>query len=161
MLCNRRESFPIVEGQLQVALFGGIVRSQLFVLDQDQAIDFYVNKLGLEIAEDRDYGFVRRVVLNVAGQPERQVRLETPGPPIMDESNALKVRDLLRSGNAGGRLSLTTPDAHACYHELQSLGVEAHGEPAVVPEGIEFRIRDPFGNTIHIAQPHGDTGVAA
>jgi catechol 2,3-dioxygenase-like lactoylglutathione lyase family enzyme len=123
------------------------------VLDQDQALDFYVNKLGLEVTEDRDYGFVRRVIVNVAGQPERQVRLETPGPPIMDETSALKIRDLLKRGNAGGRLSLTTDDAHACFEELQIRGVETETAPSAVPSGIEFKIRDPFGNTIHIAQP--------
>jgi catechol 2,3-dioxygenase-like lactoylglutathione lyase family enzyme len=58
--------------------------SQIYVLDQDQALDFYVGKLGLEVNTDADLGFMRFLTVNVPGEPDRQIFLEKPGPPAMD-----------------------------------------------------------------------------
>ena len=56
----------------------------LHVLDQDEALDFYVNKLGLEVASDADLGFMRWLTVRVPGDPTREIMLELPGAPQMD-----------------------------------------------------------------------------
>ncbi len=133
-------------------MYNSISRSQIFVLDQDQALDFYVNTLGLEVATDLDLGFMRWLTVRVPGDPEREILLEKPGPPSMDEATAAQVRDLLTKGAIGGGLFLTTDDAHGTFATLKARGVDIHDEPADRPYGIDFGIRDPFGNWIRIGQ---------
>ena len=77
-----------------VAAMLKITHSSVFVLDQDQALDFYVNKLGLEVNMDVDMGFMRWLTVNVPGEPDRQVLLEKPGPPAHDDATAEQVREL-------------------------------------------------------------------
>jgi len=132
-----------------------ITRSQLFVLDQDEALAFYVDKLGLEVATDQDFGFMRWLTVRVPGQPGREILLEKPGPPAMDEKTAEQVRDLLTKGGSGGWLSITTDDANATYETLKARGVEITDEPTQRPYGIDFGVRDPFGNRIRIGQMFG------
>ena len=140
-------------------MYESISRSQLFVLDQDEALDFYVNTLGLVVAADLDLGFMRWLTVCLPGDPSREVLLELPGPPAMDESTAAAVRDLVTKGAMGGWLSITTPDAQATYETLRDRGVEITDEPSPKPYGIDFGIRDPFGNAIRIGQMFdaGDT----
>jgi catechol 2,3-dioxygenase-like lactoylglutathione lyase family enzyme len=126
--------------------------SHLFVLDQDDALDFYVNTLGLTVHTDADLGFMRWLTVCVPGEPGRQILLEKPGPPAMDEATAAQVRDVLTKGAAGGWLMLTTDDAQAVFEDLKAKGVEFTSEPTVQPYGIDFGIRDPFGNHIRIGQ---------
>ena len=133
-------------------MFQSISRSQLFVLDQDDALDFYVNTLGLEVAADEDLGFMRWLTVRVSGDPAREVLLDRPGPPAMDEATAAQVRQLLTKGAIGGALFLTTDDAHATFERLKERGVDITDEPASRPYGIDFGIRDPFGNAIRIGQ---------
>jgi len=133
-------------------MFQSISRSQLFVLDQDDALDFYVNTLGLEVAADEDLGFMRWLTVRVPGDPAREVLLDRPGPPAMDEATAAQVRQLLTKGAIGGALFLTTEDAHATFERLKERGVDITDEPATRPYGIDFGIRDPFGNAIRIGQ---------
>jgi catechol 2,3-dioxygenase-like lactoylglutathione lyase family enzyme len=133
-------------------MYNAISRSQVFVLDQDDAIDFYVNKLGLEVSADVDLGFMRWLTVRVPGDPVREILLERPGPPAMDDATAAQVRGLLAKGAMGGALFLTTSDAHATYETLKGRGVEITDEPSEKPYGIDFGIRDPFGNAIRIGQ---------
>jgi predicted enzyme related to lactoylglutathione lyase len=133
-------------------MFNAISRSQLFVLDQDEALDYYVNVLGLEVAADVDLGFMRWLTVRVPGDPVREILLERPGPPSMDEATATQVRDLVTKGAVGGALFLTTDDAHATFKVLKERGVDVTDEPATRPYGIDFGIRDPFGNAIRIGQ---------
>jgi catechol 2,3-dioxygenase-like lactoylglutathione lyase family enzyme len=135
-----------------------IAISQLYVLDQDKALDFYVGTLGLEVNTDQDLGFMRWLTVNVPGDPGHQVLLEKPGPPAMDEATAAQVRDLVTKGRAGGHLFLTTDDCRKTYDELVAKGVETTQEPTEQPYGIDCGLRDPFGNHIRISQP---LGVAA
>ena len=136
-------------------MFNAISRSQLFVLDQDEALDFYVGKLGLEVATDQDLGFMRWLTVAVPGAPDRQVLLETPGPPSLDPATAEQVRELVAKGATGGHLFLTTDDARATYDALKQKGVELTDEPTERPYGIDFGLRDPFGNHVRIAQMGG------
>lgn len=139
-------------------MYNTISRSQLFVLDQDQALDFYVGTLGLEVADDVDLGFMRWLTVRIQGDPDREILLERPGPPSMDESTAEQVRDLLTKGAIGGSIFLTTDDATATFETLKDRGVEVTDEPETRPYGIDFGIRDPFGNKIRIGQMF-DTGL--
>jgi predicted enzyme related to lactoylglutathione lyase len=130
-----------------------IAISQIYVLDQDQALDFYVGKLGLEVNTDQDLGFMRWLTISVPADPGHQVLLEKPGPPAMDEATAAQVRDLVTKGRAGGHLFLTTDDCRKTYEELVKKGVETTQEPTEQPYGIDCGLRDPFGNHIRISQP--------
>lgn len=133
-------------------MFNAISRSQLFVLDQDEALKFYVDKLGLEVAADVDMGFMRWLTVRVPGDPAREILLERPGPPMMDEATAAQVREHLAKGAAGGALFLTTDDAHATFATLRDRGVDISDEPQERPYGIDFGVRDPFGNAVRIGQ---------
>jgi len=126
--------------------------SHLFVLDQDVALDFYVNTLGFQVHTDADLGFMRWLTVCVPGEPGRQILLEKPGPPAMDEATAEKARDLLTKGAAGGWLMLTTDDAQATYDTLKAKGVEFTSEPTEQQYGIDFGLRDPFGNHLRVGQ---------
>lgn len=126
--------------------------SHLYVLDQDQALDFYVGVLGMQVHTDADLGFMRWLTVCVPGEPGRQILLEKPGPPALDEATAATARELLTKGAAGGWLMLTTDDARGTYEELKGKGVEFTSEPTEQPYGIDFGLRDPFGNHLRVGQ---------
>jgi catechol 2,3-dioxygenase-like lactoylglutathione lyase family enzyme len=130
-----------------------ITHSSIFVLDQDEALDFYVNKLGLEVNTDEDLGFMRWLTVSVPGEPDREVLLEKPGPPAHDEATAEQVRELLTKGATGFALGLRTDDVRKAYEELRAKGVEFTDEPTERSYGIDCGARDPFGNHIRIVQP--------
>lgn len=134
-------------------MFTGITHSQIYVLDQDEALDFYVGKLGLEVSTDADLGFMRWLTVNVPGHPERQVLLEKPGPPRLSEETAEQVRDLLTKGATGGFLIFSTDDCRKTYETLRAKGVEFTEEPTERPYGIDCGLRDPFGNSLRFTQP--------
>jgi catechol 2,3-dioxygenase-like lactoylglutathione lyase family enzyme len=129
--------------------------SSIFVLDQDEALDFYVGKLGLEVNTDQDLGFMRWLTVNVPGDPGREILLEKPGPPSMDGDTAEVVRELVTKGASGGWIGFMTDDARATYEELLAKGVEVTQEPTEQSYGIDFGLRDPFGNAIRVLQPAG------
>ena len=123
------------------------------VLDQDEALDFYVNKLGLEVASDFQQGPVRWLTVRVPGQPIVEIYLEKPGPPATDEATAEQVRELISKG-AIGWLAFQTDDCRALYEELRSRGVtDFTQEPTDHFYGTDMGVRDPFGNAIRILQP--------
>lgn len=136
-------------------MLNSISITQIYVLDQDEALDFYVGRLGFEVGTDQDLGFMRWLTVAVPGDPGRQVLLEVPGPPSLDPATAEQVRELVAKGATGGHLFLTTDDAQATYETLKQRGVELTDEPAERPYGIDFGLRDPFGNHVRIAQMHG------
>jgi catechol 2,3-dioxygenase-like lactoylglutathione lyase family enzyme len=127
--------------------------SQIFVLDQDEAVDFYVGKLGLEVKVDMDLGFMRWLTLVVPGEPDREILLETPGPPAMDDATAAQVRELVTKGATGGWIGFQTDDVRKTYEELVAKGVEVTQEPIERFYGTDCGLRDPFGNAIRILQP--------
>ena len=136
-------------------MFTAITQSQIYVLDQDEALDFYVGKLGLEVNTDADLGFMRWLTVSVPGQPEREIVLEKPGPPAMDEATAEQVRELVTKGAMGGWLIFATDDCRKTYETLLARGVEFTEEPTERPYGIDCGLRDPFGNRIRFTQPKG------
>jgi catechol 2,3-dioxygenase-like lactoylglutathione lyase family enzyme len=134
-------------------MFTSITHSQIYVLDQDEALDFYVGKLGLEVGADVDLGFMRWLTVCVPGHPERQILLEKPGPPAMSEETAQQVRELVTKGATGGSLIFRTEDCRKTYQTLLERGVELTEEPTERPYGIDCGLRDPFGNSIRFNQP--------
>jgi len=133
-------------------MFTAITHSQIYVLDQDEALDFYVGKLGLEVNADADLGFMRWLTVSVPGHPERQVLLEKPGPPRLSEEIAEQVRELLTKGATGGYLIFSTDDCRKTYETLRAKGVEFTEEPTERPYGIDCGLRDPFGNSLRFTQ---------
>jgi predicted enzyme related to lactoylglutathione lyase len=126
----------------------------VFVSDQDKALDFYVNQLGLEVATDADLGGVMRwLTVRVPGKTDREILLELAGPPSMDEGSGNQVRELVAKGASGFSVGFTTPDCRKTYEELVAKGVEITQEPVEQFYGIDIGIRDPFGNHIRIVQP--------
>jgi catechol 2,3-dioxygenase-like lactoylglutathione lyase family enzyme len=127
--------------------------SHIFVFDQDEALDFYVGKLGLEVADDVDLGFMRWLTVRVPGDdPDRLILLEKPGPPAMDEKTAEQVRELVAKGASGFSVGFTTDDARKTYDELKAKGVEMTDGPNEQSYGVDFGARDPFGNHFRVLQ---------
>jgi catechol 2,3-dioxygenase-like lactoylglutathione lyase family enzyme len=127
--------------------------SSIFVLDQDEALDFYVGKLGFEVNTDVDMGFMRWLTVNLPDQPDRQVLLELPGPPAHDDATAAQVRELVTKGATGFSLGIRTDDCRRTYEELKAKGVEFTEEPTERFYGIDCGLRDPFGNHMRLVQP--------
>ena len=134
-------------------MFNSISHSGIYVLDQDEAIDFYVGKLGLEVSADFDLGFMRWLTVNVPGNSDHHILLQKPGPPMMTDEVAAQIRDLVTKGALGLALILTTDDCRKTYEELKAKGVEFLEEPTEQPYGIDCGFRDPFGNEGRITQP--------
>ncbi len=128
-----------------------ITLSQIYVLDQQEALDFYVGKLGLEVREDIDLGFMRWLTVAVPGE-DREILLETPGPPAMNEATAEQVREIVTKGASGGWIGFTTDDCRKTYENLVAKGVDFSEEPTERFYGIDCGLRDPFGNAIRITQ---------
>ena len=123
------------------------------VLDQDEALEFYVNKLGLEKGQDIRQGSFRWLTVRFPSHPDVEIFLEEPGPPVHDDATAEQLRELVTKG-AMGSLVVHTDDARALYEELKARGVtDFTQEPIDHFYGTDMGIRDPFGNAIRILQP--------
>jgi uncharacterized glyoxalase superfamily protein PhnB len=132
-----------------------IANAHLWVNDQDEALEFYTQKLGMEVRIDAtmpEMGNFRWLTVGPIGQPEVSIVLMAiPGPPIMDADTAEQVRTLMAKGFAG-TVFLTTDDCQASYEELKGRGVEFSEPPEDRPYGIDSGFRDPSGNSIRITQ---------
>jgi catechol 2,3-dioxygenase-like lactoylglutathione lyase family enzyme len=133
-------------------MLDSLTHTQVWVLDQDEALDFYVGKLGLEVHTDADIEVMRWLTVNVPGRPDTEIMLLTPGPPPVDEQTAAQVRELVAKG-AGSTLIFKTADCRATYEELKARGVEFTQAPEERFYGTDCALRDPFGNNIRITQP--------
>jgi uncharacterized glyoxalase superfamily protein PhnB len=132
-----------------------IANAQLWVHDQDEALAFYTQKVGMEVRADvtlPEMGDFRWLAVGPAGQDDISIVLMAiPGPPVMDDSTADQVRDLMGKGFAGA-VFLTTEDCQADYEQLSSRGVEFTETPEERPYGIDAGFRDPSGNAIRLTQ---------
>ncbi|OLD98051.1 MAG: glyoxalase [Actinobacteria bacterium 13_1_20CM_3_68_9] len=128
---------------------------QVWVHDQDEALRFYTEKLGMELREDvtvPEMGNFRWLSVGVPGQDDVAITLmDIPGPPVFEEETRQKIQDLLARGASGG-LFFTTDDAQTAYEELKSRGVEFTQEPTEQPYGIDAGFRDPSGNHFRMTQ---------
>jgi catechol 2,3-dioxygenase-like lactoylglutathione lyase family enzyme len=125
----------------------------IYVLDQDQALDFYVSKLGFVLHTDADLGVMRFLTVNLPDQPDVELVLMAPGAPAHDETTAEQIRELVTKGAGGGGLIIATDDCRATYESLLAAGVELTQEPTERFYGTDCALRDPFGNPIRFTQP--------
>jgi len=132
-----------------------ISTAQLWVHDQDEALAFYTDKLGMEVRSDvtlPEMGNFRWLTVGPPGQEDIAIVLMAiPGAPVMDDETAGEVRNLVSKGFAG-TVFLTTDDVQADYEELKRRGVEFTEAPEERPYGIDSGFRDPSGNSFRLTQ---------
>ena len=132
-----------------------ISNAQLWVHDQDEALAFYTDKVGMEVRSDATLpeipGF-RWLTIAPRGQEDVAITLMAiPGAPVMDEQTGNEVRNLVSKGFAG-TVFLTTDDVRRDYEEMKARGVEFTEEPEERPYGIDCGFRDPSGNSLRLTQ---------
>jgi catechol 2,3-dioxygenase-like lactoylglutathione lyase family enzyme len=132
-----------------------LTHTQIWVHNQDEALAFYTEKLGMELREDvtvPELGNFRWLSVGVPGQPDVAITLMAiPGPPVFDEDTRAQIQALMAKGASGG-LFFTTDDIQGSYEELKSRGVEFSQEPTEQPYGVDAGFRDPSGNQFRMMQ---------
>jgi predicted enzyme related to lactoylglutathione lyase len=132
-----------------------IANAQLWVHDQDEALEFYTKKVGLEVRADvtvPELGNFRWLTVAPPGQSDFAIVLMAiPGPPVIDAETSEEIRRLMAKGFAG-TVFLTTDDCEASYEELRGRGVEFTEAPEKRPYGIDAGFRDPSGNSLRLTQ---------
>jgi catechol 2,3-dioxygenase-like lactoylglutathione lyase family enzyme len=127
---------------------------QVWVHDQDEALAFYTDKLGMELREDvtvPEMGNFRWLSVGIPGQDVSITLMAIPGPPVFDDETREQINKLLAKGASGG-LFFATDDAQKSYEELKSRGVEFTQEPTEQPYGIDAGFRDVSGNHFRMTQ---------
>src|SRR6478609_3215454 len=132
-----------------------IATTQVWVNDQEEALAFYTDKLGMEVRADvtmPEMGDFRWLTVSPAGQEDVTIVLmKVPGPPVFDADTAQAIRDLTAKG-AASAIFLTTDDVYAEVQALKARGVELVDEPQERPYGIDCSFRDPSGNHFRLTQ---------
>jgi len=129
----------------------GLSHVNVFVLDQDRAKQFYVDKLGFELRTDVSMDGFRWLTVGPPRQPDVNVLLARPAPPMFSEEDAEALRNLVAKGAMAGGV-IETDDCRATYAELSAKGVTFLQEPAERPWGIEALLRDDSGNWFSLTQ---------
>lgn len=139
-----------------------IANAHLWVHDQEEALAFYTEKLGMEVRSDvtlPEMGDFRWLTVSPPGQEDVAIVLMAiPGPPMMDEATTRQVEDLTAKGFAG-TVFLTTDDCRADYERLKARGVEFTEAPEERPYGIDSGFRDPSGNSLRLTEVKLPAGV--
>jgi catechol 2,3-dioxygenase-like lactoylglutathione lyase family enzyme len=126
--------------------------TSIYVLDKDEALDFYVTKLGLEKGNDVRQGDYRWLTVRVPGDQSTEIQFEEPGAPVHDEATGQQIRELLTKGAFPG-LVFIADDVRALYDTLRERGVtDFTQEPTDHFYGTDMGVRDPFGNLIRVLQ---------
>jgi catechol 2,3-dioxygenase-like lactoylglutathione lyase family enzyme len=123
----------------------GVAVVGLYVRDQDEALSFYVDKLGFRVHTDVRNGDYRWLTVQHPGQPSFQLGLFVPGPPVLDAATAQSVRAIVAKG-AMPPLVLSVDDCRAAYARMRDSGVEFTQEPTERYGSIDAGFRDPSGN---------------
>ena len=127
----------------------------VWVHDQDEALEFYTKTLGMEVRDDvtiPEMGNFRWLTVAPPGQQGVALALlNIPGPPVFDEETAAQVKSIVAKGAAGG-LFFLSDDVRGTYEELKKKGVEFSQEPTEQPYGLDAGFRDPSGNQIRMMQ---------
>jgi catechol 2,3-dioxygenase-like lactoylglutathione lyase family enzyme len=137
-----------------MTMLKSLTTTQVWVHDQDEALAFYTEKLGMELREDvtvPEFGNFRWLTVGVPGQDVSVVLMAIPGPPVFDEETRQKISELMAKG-AATALFFSTDDVQGTYEELKARGVEFQQEPTQQPYGIDAGFRDPSGNSMRMAQ---------
>jgi catechol 2,3-dioxygenase-like lactoylglutathione lyase family enzyme len=127
----------------------------IWVHDQDEALAFYTEKLGLELRDDvtlPELNNFRWLTVGIPGQDVAVSLVAVPGPPVFDDATREQIMNVMAKGAAGG-LIFSTDDCKASYEELKTKGVEFQQEPSEQPYGIDAGFRDPSGNQARMVQP--------
>ncbi|HXV34740.1 MAG TPA: VOC family protein [Gaiellaceae bacterium] len=126
-----------------------LTHTQVWVHDQDEALAFYTEKLGMELREDvtvPELGNFRWLSVGVPGQKDVAITLmAVPGPPVFDAETQAQIQALLGKGASGG-LFFAADDVQTTYEELKDRGVEFTQEPTQQPYGLDAGFRDASGN---------------
>jgi uncharacterized glyoxalase superfamily protein PhnB len=128
--------------------------TQLWVHDQDEALAFYTEKLGMEVRSDvtlPEMGNFRWLAVGPPGQEISIVLMAIPGAPVLDDESNRQIHELMGKGFAG-TLFMTTDDCRASYEELKGRGVEFTETPEERPYGIDAGFHDPSGNSVRLTQ---------
>ena len=129
--------------------------AQVWVHDQDEALEFYTTQLGMEVRSDvtmPEMGGFRWLAVGPVGQDDFSIVLmAVPGPPLFDVETAQQVRTLLAKGGTS-TVFLVTDDCQKAYEELAGRGVEFQETPEVRPYGVDAGFRDPSGNNFRLTQ---------
>jgi catechol 2,3-dioxygenase-like lactoylglutathione lyase family enzyme len=137
------------------AMLKQLINVQVWVHDQDEALAFYTDKLGLELREDvtvPEMGNFRWLSVGVPGQEDVAITLmAVPGPPVFEEETRAQIHALLAKGASGG-LFFATDDVRGTYEELKGRGVEFTQEPTEQPYGVDAGLRDPSGNQFRMIE---------
>ena len=132
-----------------------IASAQLWVHDQDVALQYWTDRVGMEVREDvtlPELGNFRWLAVGPPGQDDVQlVLMAVPGPPLMDDATRTQVLDVMSKGFAG-TVFLTTEDIETTYREMVSRGVDFNEPPHQMPYGIDSGFRDPSGNSVRLTQ---------
>jgi catechol 2,3-dioxygenase-like lactoylglutathione lyase family enzyme len=137
-----------------MTMLKSLTNVQVWVHDQDEALAFYTEKLGMELREDvtvPEMGNFRWLSVGVPGQDVAITLMAIPGPPVFDAETRKRITEVLASGASGG-LFFATDDVQGTYEELKKRGVEFQQEPTKQPYGIDAGFRDPSGNSMRMAQ---------
>jgi predicted enzyme related to lactoylglutathione lyase len=128
--------------------------TQVWVHDQDEALAFYTEKLGMELREDvtvPEMGDFRWLTVGIPGQDVAITLMAIPGPPVFDEDTRQQLHAVLAKGAAGG-LFFATDDIKATYEKLKQRGVEFTQEPTEQPYGVDAGFRDVSGNHFRMTE---------
>ncbi len=119
----------------------------VYVLNQEEALKFYTDKLGFEVRDDAMYGEnFRWLTVGPKNQPDMEIVLFEPqGGMLYDDDTASAVKAIIKKGALGGCV-FETADCQATYEELKGRGVEFVSPPAERPYGIEAQFKDNSGN---------------
>jgi len=132
-----------------------IANAHLWVNNQEEALAFYTQKVGMEVRADvtlPEMGDFRWLTVGPPGQEDISIVLMAiPGEPVMDGDTAGQVRELMSKGFAG-TVFLTTDDCRASYEERKGRGVEFTETPEERPYGVDAGFRDPSGNSLRLTE---------
>ena len=132
-----------------------IASAQLWVRDQDEALKFWTEQVGMEVRADvsmPEMGGFRWLTVSPSGQEDvALVLMAIPGPPMIEAETVEQINALLAKG-VGATVFLTTEDCQGDYERLAASGVEFVERPEERPYGVDAGFRDPSGNHIRLTQ---------
>jgi catechol 2,3-dioxygenase-like lactoylglutathione lyase family enzyme len=123
----------------------------VFVLDQERAKKFYTETLGFEVRSDANMEGIRWLTVGPKAQPDINILLARPAPPMFSEEDAEALRGLVAKGSMAGGV-IETDDCRATFRDLKGKGVTFLQEPVERPYGIEALFRDDSGNWFSLTQ---------
>jgi uncharacterized glyoxalase superfamily protein PhnB len=126
----------------------------VWVNDQDEALEFYTKKLGMEVRDDVTVPEMGNFRWLTVAPPQSEVALAlmtVPGPPVFDAETSEQLKALVAKGAAGG-LFFSTDDVRGTFEELKAKGVEFSQEPTQQPYGLDAGFRDSSGNSMRMME---------